>query len=166
MATKRRATLEELHEFANKVREAGGGNPIDALMPSVPTDSSSCLIAKNLNFNCTVNTADVYGRSYWVMWVEDRVLRDNIAAALNKLKVNSKWEEGYGVVLPDHIGRCASDFDSVDDSLYCLRKGDIEDLSAAQKQLIREMWPYIEESRKEAYGIAGDLVNDKGEIII
>lgn len=163
---KKRATLDELHEFANKVREAGGGNPIDALLPSVPQDSTQCLIAKNLNFNCHVDTTRVYGRSYWVMWVEDRVLRDRIARELNKLKVNSTvrlLEEGqYGVVLPDHIGKVASDFDNVMEIDFMHP----QDWTEEETQLVREMWPYIDASEKEAYDLADGVINDNGEIII
>jgi hypothetical protein len=77
-----RASFEELMEFANRIREAGGGNPLDALMPAIPQDSSQCLIARNLNFNCEVNGSDVQP-GHWCMWVDDRATRDKIAATLN-----------------------------------------------------------------------------------
>ncbi len=49
-----RASFEELLEFANKVRVAGGGKVIEALMPAIPRNPHACLVAKNLNFNCKI----------------------------------------------------------------------------------------------------------------
>ncbi len=100
-----RASFEELLDFANKVRAAGGGNPLDALMPAVPEDPSQCLIAKNLNFNCVVDGgparhqhitegAESYDKSgeAWYMQTDDRALRDRIADALDLPKIS--WREG------------------------------------------------------------------------
>lgn len=119
-----RASLEEVLEFANKVREAGGGNPLDALMPAVPTNSSQCLIAKNLNFNCRVSGGDaVYDGgvevdpSLWEMTVEDKSVRDKIAASLGLQAVDKtcSGETRYGVILPREIGRVAAEFDNTFD---------------------------------------------------
>lgn len=115
----KRATLAELHIFANKVREAGGGNPIDALMPAVPQDSTQCLIAKNLNFNCEVKGADGYDwpRDDWVMELTDKNVRDRIAAALDLPTAErqaDRWEPPvtfYAVRLPNEIGAVAQAFD-------------------------------------------------------
>lgn len=88
--------LQHVLEFANKVRNAGGANPIDALMPSVPEDSSACLIARNLNFSCDVEPisflragtdidnidprAHIHGDA-WGMFVEDEDVLERIAEA-------------------------------------------------------------------------------------
>lgn len=119
----KRATLAELHIFANKVREAGGGNPIDALMPAVPQDSQQCLIAKNLNFNCEVKGTDGYAwpDDDWVMELTDKDVRDRIAAALDLPTAErqaSAWEVGdqfYAVRLPNEIGAVAQAFDNSHD---------------------------------------------------
>lgn len=124
--TSPRATLEELLEFANKVREAGGGNPLDALMPAVPADASQCLIAKNLNFNCEVDKPFAGGD--WAMnFHSDRETRDAVAEALGleprttpDLPENmsppqrAQYEDedfSYYVMLPDEIGQVAEEFD-------------------------------------------------------
>lgn len=49
------ADNEELLNFANQVREAGGAGILDALIPSYPQESEACLIAKALNFDCSIN---------------------------------------------------------------------------------------------------------------
>lgn len=55
-------TEEELLEFANKIREAGGAELIEALLPSRPNDPSSCLIANALNFTSRVTGGEHYGK--------------------------------------------------------------------------------------------------------
>lgn len=110
-----RASLSELQDFANKVREAGGGEAIHALIPSVPQDPSQCLIARNLNFSSEV--APYYPPTStvkrWAMWVKDEETRDKIAESLGL----DKTERGgisstFGVVLPGPIGQVAQDFDT------------------------------------------------------
>lgn len=118
MSTSKRASLEELLEFANKVRAAGGGNPLDALLPAVPEDPQQCLIAKNLNFNCHVQMAD--NDKSWVMRVEERLVAMKIALAI---ETTVKRIDGpargvhsgqtiYEIALPDRIGQVAADFDN------------------------------------------------------
>jgi hypothetical protein len=113
-----RASFEELMEFANKVRNAGGGNPLDALMPAVPQDPNQCLIAKNLNFNCQVNGSDAYPGD-WCMWVDDRATRDKIAATLNLPTEDrsARNDTSFGVRLPADIGQVATDFDNALESI-------------------------------------------------
>jgi hypothetical protein len=174
--TSPRATLEETLAFANAVREAGGGNPLDALMPAVPEDASQCLIAKNLNFNCQVDT---WGGD-WVMHLKDEALRDRIAEKLglsiDNIVETEHYQADYMVVLPPEIGKVAEDFDNwelpliwdemTDDS------GDYDEVAsispAATKDDIerfQEFWPYIDASMKEAFKNA-TFVNDRGEIVI
>jgi hypothetical protein len=123
-----RATLEQTLEFCNKVREAGGANPLDALMPGVPEDPDQCLIARNLNFSCRVmplaRQTHVFAPTEWMMVVEDEDVRQRIATSLDlELTVAygdtgssldvSRREEFEAIVLPPEIGQVASDFDEV-----------------------------------------------------
>jgi hypothetical protein len=183
-----RATFEELLEFANKVREAGGGNPLDALMPAVPEDPQQCLIAKNLNFNCHVMPLDVDGNAPWCMILLNKDLRDRIADAMGLERTTQKVMpmsvgisiyvaalqpdriEVYAVVLPDRIGQVASDFDEwnralVEDDydetgeIVWTAEGTDEDI-----QDLRDFFPYVEASIRETY--ANGLINEKGELIL
>lgn len=124
------ATLSELKTFANRVRKAGGGNPLDALMPAVPEDSEQCLIAKNLNFNCNVNSVDVVLNgdtvNRWCMSLHDEELANQIGEAVNCPVVadrDSEWAypngrpgyvytDVYRIVLPLEIGAVADQFDT------------------------------------------------------
>lgn len=190
MATKKkvevkRASLKKLLKFANEIREAGGGNPIDALIPAVPVNAEECLIARNLNFNCTVNGAPDPGSEEpweagdWAMYT-NRKVRDAIAEKLGLHKIEYKTEakkkDGdyiltkngdyrkktvYGVVLPRDIGLVARDFDEV---VKILNKGR-KPGSQKQKDLLKEMWPYIETSVKEAYKNA-TYINENGELVL
>lgn len=161
MSTKTRATLKELKEFADKVREAGGGNPLDALMPSVPGDSQQCLIAKNLNFNCHVDAEGPNGQ--WVMGIEDE---ETVTAIAKKLELAIYSDDyTYGVILPPEIGEVAATFDKVD---TVLRSEDREQ-SAFEEGItaedIQEFLPFIEESKKEAYRLA-EIINEDGSIVL
>ena len=200
MTTTTRASLEEVREFANKVREAGGGNPLDALMPAVPSDASQCLIAKNLNFNCVVNNPDG-GNGPWMMHVDDEKIARSIAEAL---ELELIYDEGcgspyddpaWGLVLPDEIGQVANDFDKAFSIALALTDGfsmwpDIDEETRGEYDddvvlyskevfgsdvevdfggefdidLVKEMWPYIEESVKEAKAIG--IFNENGELIL
>lgn len=132
MSDVKRASLEELKSFANRVRRAGGGNPIDALLPAVPGDMSQCLIAKNLNFNCEVGST---GGGRWAMWTgEDAELASKIASRVGCTPIFEvdqiiDYSEDYnldkypmygyphtvkvkyGVQLPEEIGQVAADYD-------------------------------------------------------
>lgn len=131
------ASNEELIEFCNKVREAGGGKPLDALLPGIPMDSKACLIANNLNFHCQVGgcvgdgvtpadqnlISKVASEEGWFMSVTDRTTRDKIAAALDLKTCDSieeeyDWDkqktvrtEWFSVLLPKKIGNVAHNFD-------------------------------------------------------
>lgn len=48
------ANRAELLEFCKRVRDIGGGSPLEALLPGQTGVSDSCLIARNLNFDCRV----------------------------------------------------------------------------------------------------------------
>lgn len=178
-----RATLPELIEFANQIREAGGGNPLFALMPAVPQDASQCLIAKNLNFNCRVS--GYQGR--WAMWT-DEATADRIADAMGLERVYVLTE--HGVILPEAIGQVATDFDRVAqvaadvaaeadwtyhdernewptntkgmDSFY---RAALEELSATNRQMVAELMPYVMYASAEARAVAS-LINPDGSIVV
>lgn len=173
-----RATLEETLEFCQKVREAGGGTPLHALIPAVPTDESQCLIAKNLNFNCKV--FGVGGNGKWAMWFdpEDIEIRNAISEKLSLIPVERKTVEDLpqvsevGVVLPDNIGRVAHDFDNVDSQLYELDlwlsetpEDDIPYFSPESALLMKEMIPYVQYASEEAIALARKITDD-GKIVI
>lgn len=107
------ATEEELLEFVNKGRAAGGANVLEALLPSRPKNPSSCLIANALNFGCTVNGSG----AQWFMHLPKMKLdrAQKIADALGcPLHGNYDDEdEGfYGIELPIHITNAAKAFDA------------------------------------------------------
>lgn len=182
-----RATLDELLDFANKVREAGGGNPIDALMPAVPEDSHQCLIARNLNFNCQVGgegPADRDDDSWW-MTLDSPETRDKIAEALGLESADwdlTSWEypsdvnqdaievhtRKYGVLLPERIAEVAIEFDRWYEALEYYGDGKAMVLSPEATpeaiERLKEFWPFIEESVKEARSLA--IVNERGELIL
>jgi hypothetical protein len=97
MPTDGYAPPAEVLDFCNRVRAAGGAKALDALMPGVPSDSSSCLIARNLNFQCEVQpchshiskknqpVAAAYSdnEAMWFMRVEDEKTRHRIARELD-----------------------------------------------------------------------------------
>lgn len=184
----KRATFEELLEFANKVREAGGGNPLDALMPAVPSSSSRCLIAKNLNFNCTVGSVQAKSSDHWVMAVTTKEIRDKIADALNLETIDTvDWGykyglpddpdgsynkiDVYGVILPDNIGQVAAEFDSWNHALtgryndhldYIVRVN--EHASDGEIQRLKDFAPYLEASVKET--VANGIFDENGDLIL
>ncbi len=120
----KRATIAEVLDFANAVRKAGGGNPLDALMPAVPEDPTQCLIARNLNFNCEVNGAPgSFAKGAWAMSVDDPEVAAKIAQALD-LKGGE-----YHVVLPAAIGQVAADFDATESILNSVLFDAEEDLN-------------------------------------
>lgn len=192
-----RATLEELKDFANKVREAGGGNPLDALMPATPADPAKCLIAKNLNFNCNVNQEE----GHWYMGVDDEEIAKRICDSLGlkyRFAAPKPYERSgaYRITLPDNIGQVANDFDCAwelvaaidynlnewtsfgleeraergDDFVTWFKDEALPELQMDYPELqydlelIKEMWPYIDESRKETIEIG--VFNDRGELIL
>lgn len=118
------ATKSELLKFANRVREAGGANVLDALLPAAPQVSSACLIARALNFECEVQGFDSAtkfpeGDDEWGMFIfrgndqESEALTEQIATKLNLRTARDGGTEGdpLCLVLPRHIGNAAWAFD-------------------------------------------------------
>jgi hypothetical protein len=126
------AEESELLDFANRVRAAGGGEPVAALFPAIPSDPNSCLIAKALNFGCTVDgwygpnrdENSPQGGLRWVMYIDndyDEV--EKIAEAVDcemipldysdQERDNGEYMPGF--VLPERIGNAACAFDHADE---------------------------------------------------
>lgn len=116
------ATEEELLEFANTVRKAGGANVLEALLPSRQGNSESCLIATALNFGCNI---DSHGDSYpdgvgkWAMEFPAHMSNERIkeiiaqvpGGRLIKSPFAEEGEKRYAMLLPKHIGNAALAFD-------------------------------------------------------
>ncbi len=125
----KRASIDETLAFANKVREAGGATPLLGLMPAIPQDANSCLIAKNLNFDCEVagvtrDILDAYDIEIcgyenndliWGMFIDDEDTAIRISESLGLPLVNDIDDRGcsvqYIMILPAEIGKVAQDFD-------------------------------------------------------
>lgn len=112
------ATPEEIREFCNRVRVAGGADVLDALLPSIPDDPESCLIARNLNFHCEVNGdnnnyASASGTKWHMTIMENRPLAERIA---NELDLPVEHYSGDSdISLPRSIGLAAEKFDARDE---------------------------------------------------
>lgn len=117
------ATEEELLDFANRVREAGGADILNALLPSVPNDARSCLIARALNFDCIVKPIFSSERARhdlpeyqsnhsmcWVMEAEEDII-SKLREALNLPAIRIGPYKNLVLVLPEHIGNAALAFD-------------------------------------------------------
>jgi hypothetical protein len=108
-----RASVAQIIEFANVVRNAGGGEIISDLMPSYPQDPNSCLIANALNFNCRV---DGYSGEDWAMRVEEEELARKIATAIDsEYHYEGSYSNEFAIVLPYEIAMVAKAFDSYRD---------------------------------------------------
>lgn len=76
------ATERRLLKFANKLRAAGDADPIDALMPSQPTEPKACLIANAVNFRSAVSPIDGFwpnGDWHWHMTLPHNVSNERVA---------------------------------------------------------------------------------------
>lgn len=123
------ASIEKVLEFCNAVREAGGANPLDALLPSVPAESDSCLIARNLNFSCTVTPIGHHlNPNKWIMLIEDEDTFDEIFDNLVEkgiLSEQAKYDSN-SFYLPPDIAKVAIIFDEWSDLKH--RDRDINEL--------------------------------------
>lgn len=178
---KKRATLGELKQFADKVRAAGGGNPIDALIPAVPEDISQCLIARNLNFNCSVggwrpSSMEEHwdNPGAWWMSVDSEELARKIGKALRlQVAYNESELQKWGIKLPRRIAAVAEAFDTWAEAAsayeeglsYTTPKQAWRDLSREDKKMLRDFTPYIDASILEAHNLAS-IVNEDGSIVV
>jgi hypothetical protein len=112
--------IKDVLDFCNIVREAGGANPLDSLMPAVPEDTHKCLIARNLNFSCEVMPTKGHDNiSWWAMYLNDEETRDQIVEALRKRYPTNNFQttdrpslnRSYGFFLPPELAAVAYEFD-------------------------------------------------------
>jgi hypothetical protein len=109
------ATVGEVLEFVNRVREAGGADTIEALPLAVPKNPRQCLLARALNFECEVRSLSRYddGAACWHMCLPYKT-RDEIKALAEAAGLET-YEEYIGadlsIVLPREIGNVARAFD-------------------------------------------------------
>lgn len=127
------ATREELLDFCNKVRAAGQAALIDKLMPGVAGARRSCLIARNLNFDCSVYGIVRYispdqrahgepdSPSQWLMESNNPILL-NIGNRLGLHTYRDPFAPVYRMDLPPEIGAAARAFDQgqCDKDLYAV----------------------------------------------
>jgi hypothetical protein len=110
-AIRYRATVDALLHFANRVRELGGADFIDKLMPSTPDNAESCLIANALNFNSQI----MGHKGVWSMHVANLELAEEISDGMD-LAVYHEFDDeiyrGSAITLPEEIGLVALAFDS------------------------------------------------------
>lgn len=104
------ATEQELLDFANMIRKAGGTDILPALLPSIRSAPNECLIANALNFDCSV---DSNGKNWYMCVSEDigRQIADNTDL---RVLFEHSWELDAAaafVQLPEHIGNAAYAFD-------------------------------------------------------
>lgn len=133
------ATEQELLDFANAIRKAGGGDVIPALLPAIPSQPNACLIARALNFGCEVNGSfhKADGREIpgykdgngqpWHMYFGDggvdqeatlsdaaikQIAREVSGVRAVYVKHADTDEPVWALQLPRHIGNAAGAFDA------------------------------------------------------
>lgn len=145
------ASFDETLEFCNKVRKAGGGDLLSALMPGIPEDDKHCLIAKNLNFDCTVTCMTFEESGWgWGMATDSKEEMVKISKELDlslELPVGETYTSKVTpplqewIVLPHEIGLVAEFFDRWSDN----------------PEDYKEFEPYVHESYKQFKKEADDL---------
>jgi hypothetical protein len=122
-AIRNRASIEQVVNFANAVREAGGGSLIEELLPSVPEEPNSCLVANALNFDCDVNShagvwyMEIYESEKGIDIAEQLDLEYDAPKYLDYVddetgKEHYAYEGGCEIYLPEEIGLVAEAFDT------------------------------------------------------
>lgn len=96
----------EVLDYCNKVRQAGGGEAIDALLPGHLSVSSSCMIARSLNFESTVYPIGNSKSGRWVMETNSK----EIAQKLIDADLGQRYTP-TSIKLPKRIGLAAYAFD-------------------------------------------------------
>lgn len=138
------ASLETVLEFCNDVRDAGGANPLDALLPAVPQDSKKCLIARNLNFSCSVMPEPRVISSVteydWYMECYPSVVTKVLTELSDKWDVRPFKARIDRFYIPPEIAKVAMEFDEWSlDSLW-------QDYASAPES---QYFPYITDEYKQ-----------------
>lgn len=104
----------EVLDFCNKVREIGGADILDSLLPGTPGQKNTCLIARNLNFNCRIMPLGSHNDPYsWVIEISDSNIATKIA---NEMELEYLYEGA--IKLPLALAEVAIKFDNYSDVLY------------------------------------------------
>lgn len=114
------ATEDELLDFCNRAREAGGADVLEALIPSEPGNPEACLIANAMNFGCSVGPDDYYSKGStvqdrwydWCMHFPPSVDYERIAEIAETLDCELYPDNKRKMKLPVHIGNAAEAFDA------------------------------------------------------
>lgn len=120
-------------DLANLVRNVGGFDPLDDLVPGIPNDSENCVLANTFNCSCLVGAPSGSSRyddgSYaWHVGFEEEKYADALALELGEQVASEYSGNDYGesnniplfsVKLPQLVGEIAAKFDHGDlDSKY------------------------------------------------
>lgn len=109
------ATVGEVLEFVNAMRQAGGAETIDQLPTGVPRDPRRCLLARALNFECEVRGLSRYadGTSCWHMLLTDKTNAEieALAEAMGLETFEDYIGAAKSIILPREIGNVARAFD-------------------------------------------------------
>lgn len=115
----------EVLDFCNRVRQAGGANILNDLLPGIPLDSSACLIAHNLNFDCEITPQGGSHSDYngWVMKIrgseaeEIEQIANDISNEMDMAIVNEgisfSGSRFFHLKLPSELAEVAAKFDNV-----------------------------------------------------
>jgi hypothetical protein len=108
------ADKTEVLAFANVVREAGGADPISALLPSSPDKPTSCLLANAFNFHSSIRFDELFDNGVEQQWYMQIGYKQELAIDIG-LAIGTTSEKdpyiGWRVSLPRHIGNAAHAFD-------------------------------------------------------
>lgn len=115
---------EEVLDFCNRVREAGGTDVLEALLPGDAGLGESCLIAKNLNFSCNIRPGRIPeghdNIDNWVMIIKEEDIAKKISSAMDMEIIGhetSGFWPGYRLSLPSEIAEVARNFDNLHDEV-------------------------------------------------
>lgn len=127
-------TPEELRDICNEVRAAGGADPIKELVAGIVSDPRSCLIARNLNFECFIcEEPYIYPsmrilseptRVGWVMVIDDYAIAQKISTKMGWPLVDAFFHaqdtSKPALKLPQDLAQSAIAFDAgeYDDQYY------------------------------------------------
>lgn len=153
-------TEQEVLDFCNTVRTAGGADILDSLLPGIPLNSQSCLIANNLNFDCRIEPeAEPDNFEGWNMILTNEV-RDDVTGALvrhdesvNVLEIAEKISEGSGmfvnyemstvdeayITLDSDLAEVAYAFDNAHETYASYRRGILNAEGAGLEDRVSEL---------------------------
>src|SRR5438445_752835 len=93
----------------NEIRRAGGAEELDQLLPGHPSQSNKCLIATNLNFECSINGVSEQATGAIISSRDIRLVE--AAKALNLKTYRESVGEKFIYHLPKELRDSALAFD-------------------------------------------------------